>query len=79
MTVQEIVERVIGAWGGGKWHTPAAAGGAASSTATSGGHGTAHHEATFLKLDIAKAATLLNEHSAISTHKENPAAETRSH
>jgi CDP-glucose 4,6-dehydratase len=50
VTVREIVKRVIAAWGSGESHTPAGA---------EAGHATAHHEATFLKLDITKAATLL--------------------
>ena len=50
VTVGEIAQKVIASWGEGQWHTPAAK--------TAGGHNTLH-EATFLKLDITKAISLL--------------------
>ena len=46
LTVCQVVDEVIGAWGGGTWETPGA--GIA-----------APHEARFLKLDCSKAADLL--------------------
>lgn len=45
VTVQEIVQRVIAAWGSGAWHAPEAP--------------ASYHEANFLKLDITKASKLL--------------------
>ena len=53
--MRQIVERVVAAWGSGNWHSP-------EQTA---GH-TAHHEATFLKLDITKATHLLHWKPAFS-------------
>ncbi len=53
VTVKEIVERVVKGWGSGRWHTP-------QGVSAEGGQSSAHHEATFLKLDITKASNLLH-------------------
>jgi CDP-glucose 4,6-dehydratase len=49
LCVREIVERVIHGWGSGEWKGP-------NETVASKGR---LHEATFLKLDVTKAATML--------------------
>jgi len=55
LTVREVVERAIAAWGSGSWQNtgPAHA-------------GSAVHEATFLKLDVTKAAVLLGWHPVLA-------------
>jgi CDP-glucose 4,6-dehydratase len=55
LTVREVVEEVIRCWGGGKWNTVAPSAPDAASSGTG-----SFHEATFLKLDIAKAVSCLH-------------------